>query len=77
MSIAEAVIQKLLALPADKQENVLAYVEELERQFADDTRQALFDPAGVAASVGCDLTIEDFRANRRAMWGTGSDEELE
>jgi len=77
MSIAEAVIQKLLALPADKQENVLAFVEQLERQASCGTKQALFDPAGVAASVGCDLSIEDFRVNRRAMWGAGSDLELE
>lgn len=77
MSITEAVIQKLLALPADKQENVLAFVEQLERQSFSGAKQALFDPAGAAASVGCDLALEDFQTNRRAMWGTGSDKELE
>jgi len=77
MTTIQSVIQKVLSLPADKQELVLKYAERIQEQSGRPRAKPLSDPMGMAADIGCDLSLEDFRRNRRAMWGSSSDRELE
>lgn len=67
MSIAEAVIEKLMRLPAEKQEQVLKYVEALEIQPENPkTRESLY---GLWAHLNLDITEEEIAEARREMWG--------
>jgi hypothetical protein len=40
-------------------------------------RPALSNPEGVLAGLGIKLTLEDFEANRREMWGGSTDREAD
>ena len=77
MTTAQSIIHKVLSLPAEKQEKVLRYAEQMERQSSRRPFRPLIDPKGAAAEVGGDLSLEDFQASRRELWGRGSDRELQ
>ena len=75
MTIAETVKEKVDALPVEKQQEVLAFTERI----AENGQQPrpLHNPEGILAGLVPDLTLEDFQKNRREMWGTATDRELE
>jgi hypothetical protein len=65
MTIEEAIIEKVRALPPEKQEEVLAYVSGL----ASEGRKPFRSPKGILADLDFDLTEEDIAEARREMWG--------
>jgi hypothetical protein len=48
-----------------------------EPAVAAPARSGLFNPEGVLAGLGVKLTLDDFQANRREIWGSSTDRELE
>jgi hypothetical protein len=64
MSIEKSVLEKLLKLPVDKQREVLAFVESLEKKAGH--RRSL---KGLWADLGVDISPEDIAEVRREMWG--------
>ncbi len=66
MTVAEAAISKLLRLPADKQTQVLEYIEALESTASPSSRENL---GGLWGDGKLDITEEEIAAARREMWG--------
>ncbi|MBI3977116.1 MAG: DUF2281 domain-containing protein [Chloroflexi bacterium] len=67
MDIEQSVVEKLRALPPEKQQEVLDFVEFLyERSGAKRPRRSL---KGLWADLGVDITEEDIAEARREMWG--------
>jgi hypothetical protein len=61
------VLEKLLKLPADKQKEVLDFVESLEKKAAAPRcRRSL---KGLWADLGTEVSPEDIAEARREMWG--------
>jgi len=68
MSIEKSVLEKLLKLPADKQKEVLDFVESLEKKVgATGRRRSL---KGLWADLGVEVSEEDIAEARREMWGS-------
>ena len=67
MSIEKSVLEKLLKLPVDKQKEVLAFVESLEKKA--DHRRCRRSLKGLWADLGVDISPEDIAEARREMWG--------
>jgi len=67
MSLAEAIIAKLRALPVDKQREVLDFVEFLQQQSTQ--KRPRRSTEGLWAHLGFDITEEDIAQARREMWG--------
>jgi hypothetical protein len=68
MSIEESVLEKIRALPPDKQQEVLDFVEFLQkRSLASQPRRNL---KGLWADLKVDITEEDIAEVRREMWGS-------
>lgn len=66
MTIEQSVIERLRALPADKQQTVLDFVEFLERkQSASLAHRPL---KGAWADLKIDLNASDVTQARREMW---------
>ena len=66
MSIHEEVLGKLRALPPDKQQEVLDFVEFLGRRGGPvQPKQRL---RGLCADLGVHLSAEDIDEARRGMW---------
>lgn len=67
MSIEKSLLEKLEKLPADKRQEVLDFIESLERKGARKApRRSL---KGLWADVGVEITAEDIAEARREMWG--------
>jgi len=67
MSIEQMVIEKLRALPPDKQAEVLDFAEYLNRKSSRcQPRRSL---EGLWADFGVDITEADIAEARREMWG--------
>jgi hypothetical protein len=66
MSIEEAVIEKLRALPADKQLEVLDFAEFLRQKRA--PKQPRKGVEGLWADLGVTISAEDIEEVRREMW---------
>jgi EAL domain-containing protein (putative c-di-GMP-specific phosphodiesterase class I) len=66
MSIEKSVLEKLLKLPVDKQKEVLAFVESLEKKAAH--RRCRRSLKGLWADLGVDISAEDIAEARREMW---------
>jgi hypothetical protein len=66
MSIEKSVLEKLLKLPADKQKEVLDFVETLEKK-AGATRRRL-SLKGLWADLQTDVSPEDIAEVRREIW---------
>jgi hypothetical protein len=64
MGIAESVLQKLQALPPDKQRQILDFVEAMARTG----RKARRRVTGICAVGGVHLTKEELDLARREMW---------
>ena len=63
MSIEKSVLEKLLKLPVDKQKEVLAFVESLEKKAGEcQSRRSL---KGLWADLGVNISPEDIAQARR------------
>ena len=69
MSIEEAVVERLKLLPPDKQQEVLDFVESLQRQGNGTPQQRRKSLRGLWAGLGVNVTDEDISEARREMWG--------
>ncbi len=67
MTVIENVVQKLAGLPPGGQLEVLDFVEFLAKKSGQ--RGPLFDPEGLWASQGADVSLEEIAEARREMWG--------
>ncbi len=67
MSTAEMIAERVEALPVEKQEEVLDFVEFLGSRPGD--KKPLHDPGGLWADLGIDITEEDIAEARKEMWG--------
>lgn len=65
-SIEQTVVEKLRALPPEKQQEVLDFVESLEEQTA--SKPPRRSVKGLWADLGGDITEEDIADARREMW---------
>lgn len=65
MSIEQEVLERVRALPPDKQRQVLDFVEFLSRAV----RQPRRPLKGLWADLGVDVTEEDIAEARRESWG--------
>ena len=65
MSIEEAILEKVRALPPEKQVDVLEYVSTLETTSGEPFRS----PKGILADLNFTLTEQDLAEARREMWG--------
>ncbi len=77
MSIAEAILQEVSALPPEKQEQLLSFAKFLRQQPAAVTNS---EPTrsyyGVLAGKGPVPSIEDIREVRQEMWANFPDEDI-
>jgi hypothetical protein len=67
MSIEEIVVEKLRNLPAEKQQEVLQFVDSLEGNTEE--RKPLRSLEGLWAGMGFEITEEDIAEARKEMWG--------
>jgi hypothetical protein len=69
MSIERTVLEKLRALPPDKQQEVLDFVEFLQHRVLERTAtRPRRSPKGLWADLGIQITEEDIAEVRREMW---------
>ncbi len=73
MSIEQAVLEKLRALPPEKQQEVLDFAAFLQQRTAPPAN-AIPEPRGSIVGLwdelGIDITEEDIAEARRDMWGS-------
>jgi hypothetical protein len=67
MTITELVAEKLRQLPAEKQQEVLNYVESLSKDKGSGNRLTSLE--GIWAHLGFNITADDIAEARREMWG--------
>jgi hypothetical protein len=78
MSVAEKILERVRTLPPAKLDRVLAYVEQIAAEVpAPTAKPRLFNPRGTAQGLAGDLPLSVFQENRREMWGTATERELE
>ena len=66
MSIEQSVLEKMQALPPDKQQEVLDFVEFLQHKSS--TKRPRRSLKGLWADLGVDITEEDIDEVRKEMW---------
>jgi hypothetical protein len=66
MNISDTVARKVEQLPADRQLEVLDFVEFLARKTA--RGEALRDPEGLLVDQPSNLAFDEFAEARREMW---------
>lgn len=67
MSVEQSIIEKLRALPPDKQQEILDFAEFLERKTQ--TKIPRRSSLGLCADLGAHITEEEISEARREMWG--------
>jgi hypothetical protein len=67
MTIPEQVLEKMRDLPAEKQQQVLEYVDCLK--VAEASKKPLRSALGLWADLNFHVTEEDIAEARREMWG--------
>ena len=67
MTIEQQVLERLRDLPAEKQKEVLDFVNLLKEK--DGTRKPLRSLLGLWADLNIHMTEEDIAEARREMWG--------
>lgn len=67
MTIEEMVLEKLRGLPADRQKEVLQFVESLTPDNG--AKKALRSLEGLLEDLNVDISPEDIAEARREMWG--------
>jgi hypothetical protein len=68
MTIEEQVVEKLRALPPEKQKEVLDFVDFLKEKNGD-PKKPLRSLRGLWADLNIHITEEDIAEARREMWG--------
>ncbi len=68
MTIEEQVVEKLRALPPEKQKEVLDFVDFLKEKNGD-PKKPLRSLRGLWADLNFHITEEDIAEARREMWG--------
>lgn len=66
MSVEEAILEKVRALPAEKQEEVLKFADSLIPP--PEVKQPLISPRGLWKDFDIDISEEDIAELRREMW---------
>ena len=66
MAIEQAVVAKLRALPPERRQQVLDFVEFLEHRG--ERKRPLKSAEGLGAGLGITITDEDIAEARREMW---------
>jgi hypothetical protein len=67
MTVEQQVLEKLRELPPDKQEEVLAFVSQLQKKSGNGPRLSLL---GLWANLDVKVSAEDIAEARREMWGS-------
>lgn len=67
MTVEQAVLQSLQALPSDKKQEVLDFVEFLRSKTM--ANQARRNPIGLFAHLQIDISEDDIAEARHEMWG--------
>jgi hypothetical protein len=66
MSIEEAILEKVRALPPDKQSELLAVASSMAAE--PQTKVPLRSPEGLWAEFDIDISAEEIKELRREMW---------
>lgn len=67
MNLEQTIMEKLKALPSDKQQQALDFIEFLEQKHGiSRPRRSVL---GIASDLRIDITEEDIAEARREMWG--------
>jgi hypothetical protein len=75
MTVTETVIRRVFDLTEEQRYKLLIFIEKLAVQPANQPKP-LKDPYGIGADIRTDLSFEEFKQNRQALWGQSTDEEL-
>lgn len=67
MNLEQAVLDKLRALPPDRQQEVLDFAEFLQQKLT--VKKPLKSVKGMWANLEIDITEEDIAQARKEMWG--------
>ena len=73
MTVIENVVQKLAQLPPSQQLEVLDFIDFLSEKIH--RKEQLFNPEGLWAGRGEDISPEDLAEARKEMWGKYDKEE--
>ncbi|MBL8234077.1 MAG: hypothetical protein JNL98_36610 [Bryobacterales bacterium] len=74
MTIEEAIIEKVRALPPEKKAQVLAFAESLKSKPG--SKPPLKSMRGLCADLGVSISEEDIAEARREMWKSFPREEV-
>ncbi|MGO4883742.1 MAG: hypothetical protein ACLP59_23420 [Bryobacteraceae bacterium] len=66
MSLEQAILEAVRALPVDKQQEVLSHAARLRVQT--DKKRPFKSVKGLWAGLGISLSAEDIERNQREMW---------
>ena len=66
MSLEQAILEAVRALPAEKQEEILSHATRLRDQTPG--KNPLRSVKGLWADLGISLSAEEIEANQREMW---------
>jgi 16S rRNA C1402 N4-methylase RsmH len=66
MSLEQAILEAVRALPVEKQQEILHHATRLRQQTID--RKPLRSVKGIWADLGVSLSPEELKENRREMW---------
>jgi len=74
METDQLILEKVRALPPEKQQKVLDFVESLQRKTRG--KRPYRNLYGLWAEAGVDITEEDIAEARREMWGNFPREDI-
>ena len=66
MSLEQAILEAVRALPAEKQEEILHHATRLRQQATD--KRPLRSVKGLWSDLGVSLSAEELEQNQREMW---------
>jgi len=66
MSVEQAIIEAVRALPADKQQEILSHATRLREEAAG--KKPFKNIKGLWADLGISLSAEEIEGNQREMW---------
>jgi hypothetical protein len=66
MSVEQAILEAVRALPADKQQEILNHATRLREEAAD--RRPFKSIKGLWSDLGMSLSAEEIEENQREMW---------
>jgi hypothetical protein len=75
MTVTETLIRRVFDLSEEQKYKVLIFLEKLQAPTSPESKP-LLDPYGICADIRTDLSFEEFKKNRQALWGHSTDEEI-